>query len=380
MPRSIQPALRGTNIVRFSRAWHDPEWDRFLAECPAGHHQQTSLWGELKGCHGWQPVRVVVNRGPQILGGVQILKKRFGPLGWMGYVNYGPVLAPGQPELSDLLLQELDHVAAEEGLTYLVVMPPYEAHSFAGVLRRLGFRPKPNHMPPVGELKATLILDLSEDLEILQSRMRASTRRHLRRAAREGVLTMREGTEADVETFRKLMWALCERRGVTPSPPQKEFFAHLWRIFRPSGFVRLFIAERDGQAVTAAIVFPFGDTVRFWKVGWAGDHAKCFPNEFLYWEAIRWSKRHGYRYFDFVQIDTHLALALQQGAPVDWSTVSGRSWFKIGFGGNPVVLPETFYRFYRPALHLLARAGGSQVIESAKIGRLASRLWSGLEL
>ena len=109
---------------------------------------------------------------------------------------------------------------------------------------------------------------------------------------------MREGTEPDVETFRQLMWALCERRGTSPTPPQKDFFEHLWRTFQPSSFVRLFIAELGGRVISALLTIPFGDTVRAWKIGWAGDHAKSSPNAMLYWDAIRWSKRNGYRLFD----------------------------------------------------------------------------------
>jgi hypothetical protein len=191
-------------------------------------------------------------------------------------------------------------------------------------------------------------------------------------------VTVREGAGPDIETFRQLMWALCKRRGTSPTPPQKDFFEHLWRVFLPSGFVRLFIAELEGRVISAALTFPFGDTVRVWKIGWAGDHAKSFPNEMLYWEIIRWSKHNDYRFFDFVQIENSLARTLQQGAPVDWTSVGGTSFFKIGFGGSPVLLPEPYYRFYHPLLRIFAQAGGSKLIESPVVARLLGRFWSRL--
>jgi lipid II:glycine glycyltransferase (peptidoglycan interpeptide bridge formation enzyme) len=206
------------------------------------------------------------------------------------------------------------------------------------------------------------------------ARMRMTTRQHFRRAARKGV-TVREGTGPDVETFRQLMWALCERRGTSPTPPQKDFFEHLWRIFQPSGFVRLFIAELEGRAISAAVTFPFGETTRVWKIGWAGDHAKSFPNEMLYWEIIRWSKSNGYRFFDFVEIENGVARTLQRGEPVDWPSVGGPTLFKIGFGGSAVLLPEPYYRFYTPLLRIFARAGGNKLIESSLVARLLGRIW-----
>ncbi len=101
----------------------DPEWDRFLARCPDGHHEQTSLWGEVKGCYGWQPFRIVVSKGNQILGGVQVLTRRFGRWARIGYVMRGPSAVSNDPELLELILEQLDHAAARAKLAYLVVGP-----------------------------------------------------------------------------------------------------------------------------------------------------------------------------------------------------------------------------------------------------------------
>jgi peptidoglycan pentaglycine glycine transferase (the first glycine) len=360
--------------VRISREWHDPDWDSFLVSCPGGHHEQTSLWAKVKGFYGWQPFRIVVSREKQILGGVQVLTRPFRRWGRIGYVTRGPVVASNDPELIDFVLGQLDHAGVRERLAYLAVVLPYNGHVFEPGLNRLGFRVKPNVLPPSGLMTATLVLDLSSDLDSLMARMRRTTRKNIGRAARKGV-TVREGIGADVETFRRLMWALCERRGTSPTPPQKDFFEHLWKTFQPSGLVRLFIAELEGYVVSALVTFPFGNTVQAWKIGWAGDHAQDNPNEMLHWEAIRWSKLNGYRFFDFVSIEKDLAQRLQQGDPVDWNSVKGPSNFKVGFGGSPVLLPKPYYRFYHPILRFLGQAGGSKMIESAAVAGFLGRFW-----
>jgi peptidoglycan pentaglycine glycine transferase (the first glycine) len=362
--------------VRISRESHEREWDSFLARCPGGHHEQTSLWGEVKGFYGWRTFRVIVSRANRIVGGVQLLTRTLGRWGRIGYVMRGPSAIAHDPELIELILGQLDHAAVSEKLAYLVVVPPYNGRVFEPGLVRLGFRQKPNHLPPQGVMTATLLLDLSADLDCLMAGMRPRMREHLRRATRAGV-TVREGTGADVETFRQLMWALCERRGTSPTPPQKDFFERLWQIFQPWGFVRLFIAELEGRVISAALTFPFGDTVRIWKIGWAGDHAASSPNAMLYWEAIRWSKRSGYRLFDIVQIENSLARSLQRGDPVDGTSVSGMSLYKIAFGGSPVLLPEPYYRSYHTLVSIFMQAGGRKLIESPPVASLLGRFWSG---
>ena len=369
-------ALEGCT-VRISREGRDSAWDSFVARCPGGHHEQTSLWGEVKGVYGWQSFRIVVTRENEILGGVQVLTRCVGRWGRIGYVSRGPLAASGDPELVHFILGQLDQAAVRERLAYLAVVLPYNGHVFEPVLHRLGFRQKPDVLPPSGVTTATLLLDLAADVDTLMAGMRASTRRNVRVAARQGV-TVREGTGRDVETFRQLMWALCERRGSAPAPPQKDFFEHLWRIFHPLGFVGLLIAELEGRAISAVLIFPFGDTVRFWKIGWAGDHAKSFPNELLYWEAICWSKRRGYRFFDIVSVEKSLALKLRRGDPVDWTSVKGTDHFKLGFGASPVVLPEPYYRFYHPLLRILAHAGGRRLLESPAVAHLLGRFWGRL--
>jgi lipid II:glycine glycyltransferase (peptidoglycan interpeptide bridge formation enzyme) len=363
--------------VRTSRELRDPDWDNYLSTCPGGHHEQSSLWGEVKSHYGWKPVRIIFNKGKRIIGGAQILTRSLGRWGKIGYVSRGPSGISDDPELTDLILRQLDSTSAKEKLAYLAVVLPYNGQGFEPGLNRLGFRRKPDVLPPGEVMTATLLLDLSPDVDSLMAGMRMSTRQNVRRAVKRGV-TVREGGAHDVETFRELMWALCKRRGISPSPHQKGFFERLWNAFHPAGYVRLFMAELDGRVVSAGLTFPFGDTVRIWKIGWAGDQAKSSPNELLYWEAIRWSKLNGYRFFDFVSIENSLARTLKTGDPVDWSSIKGPSNFKLGFGGNPTLLPDPYYRFYHPILRAFGRAGGSRLVESRAVERYLGRFMSGL--
>jgi hypothetical protein len=365
----------GVGQLRVSSGPQDAAWDDFVARCPGGHHEQTSRWAQVKACYGWESMRVLRSRDGQIVAGAQVLVRPFSRWGRIGYVTRGPLVS--DPALVPAVVHDLHAAARRARLTYLAVVPPYNGHAFVPAFEALGFWRKPDVIPPSGLMTATLLLDLTDELDSMLARMRRKTRQHLRRGQREGVV-VREGVERDVETFRELMWALCLRRGTSPSPPQRDFFANVWKFLHPAGLVKLFVAELGGQPVSALLTFAFGDAVRAWKIGWAGDHGDQSPNEVVYWEAIRWAKRQGYRLFDFVWIEDDLARTLLRGDPVRWDVADGMSFFKVGFGGVPTLLPAPCCNFYNPMLRAVLKVGGRHVIGSTTFARLAGRLWGGL--
>ncbi len=352
----------------------DARWDEFVAHCPGGHHEQTSLWGRVKSLYSWEPFRVIISQNGTIVGGAQVLKRRLRWIGNIGYVTRGPLASSQDPDLAEVVVSELDRAAKREKLNYLVIVPSYSGHLFVPLLQRLNFVIKPDYLPPGSVMCATSILDLTKDLDQILSRMRRATRRHLRSGLSSG-MTLREGGADDIETFRCLMWALCDRRGDSPTPPQKDFFHNLWKVFHPQGQVKIFLVEYEGKPVSAVIAFPFGDTVRVWKMGWAGDHAKLGPNALLYWEVIKWSKENGYRFFDFVMLDVQSAKALLRGEIPHSSSTSGMSFFKMGFGGQTLLLPDPYYKLYNPYAMFFARWGGNKLLASKLAARAASLFW-----
>lgn len=358
--------------VQVSTSADDDEWDRFVAASPHGFHEQTSLWSQVKAIYGWQPLRLTL-RGPEgILAGVQILVRTVRGKYRVGFASRGPMVSSPDPQRLSHIAAEICRVARKEKVTYLAIAPPYRGESVATALRSAGFRRKPESLPPGSVMSATLLVDLSPDFDTLQARMRPQVRQHIRLAQRKGV-TVREGGQPDVETFRQLMWTLCARRGVSPTPPEKDFFQNLWALFAPRGWVRIFLAEIAGRPVAALWVFSFGDSARVWKAGWSGEFADSRPNNLLYWEAIRWAKQNGFRWFDLVGIERPLGQQLLAGAAIDWANVAGPSNFKIGYGGEPMVLPETCYRFLNPPAQLFLRAGGHRLLESPRLASLLER-------
>src|SRR6187551_2148455 len=82
--------------VAVSHGAVDPEWDDFVAKTRAGHHLQTSRWGQVKATVGWRAKRLIARRGGLIVGGCQVLMRRVPLVGSVAYVPRGPLTAePG---------------------------------------------------------------------------------------------------------------------------------------------------------------------------------------------------------------------------------------------------------------------------------------------
>lgn len=353
--------------VRVSRELQDPEWDAFLASTPGGHHVQSSLWAQVKMGLGWRAVRFVVTQGDQIVAGAQILMRPITFAGAIGYVPKGPLLAVNDFKLVQLVLNTLDGVARANKVRYLVVQPPDNDQILAQQLGVLGMQPAAKAVAPI----ATVMIDLTQELDDILNQMKSKTRYNIRLGQRKGVM-VREGAEEDVPAFFHLL-ALTGDRQAFSSYPQ-EYFRELWRIFEPGGHVKLFVAECEGEAVSAALAIPFGDKVIYKRGGWSGHHGDKRPNEVLHWAAIRWAKSQGYQYYDFDGIDLDVARLLVQGEPFPNSAIQSVTRFKLGFGGDVYLFPEAYSYVYHPWLRWAYKTVFPRVANSRGVEIVLDRL------
>jgi peptidoglycan pentaglycine glycine transferase (the first glycine) len=104
--------------------------------------------------------------------------------------------------------------------------------------------------------------------------------------------------------------ATSQRQHFTARTYSYAYYVQLWRVFRPHGYVKLFLAEYAGEAVSVKLVIPFGNVVLSSKRGWSGHHGSHKPNEILEWSVIQWAKAQGYRYCDLGGISLKVARAL----------------------------------------------------------------------
>jgi lipid II:glycine glycyltransferase (peptidoglycan interpeptide bridge formation enzyme) len=349
----------------------DMDWDHFVASQPGGSTDQSTIFARARGTAGWEPWLLTLKLENAIVGGALILRKHVRGLGSILYVSRGPVCRPG----ANFVLatcKELDRAMTRLFGIYCVVVPPFHADHLMGQLEQVGWRPKPESLPPSGLIVATLLLDLRQDTLSILKQMRGSTRRDIRRSMESELRVSEEGPEA-IGRFFWLMSQLCKRRGVKPQPASSRTFEQLWRELGPHGYCRMFIGHLHGEDVSGAFALAFGKTFAVTKVGWSGAHEKTRPNHRIWWECILWAKEHGFETFDFVQILPHHAQALLRGETVHdhyW----GVTMFKAGFGGALAFSPPPLYSVRHPLLRPLFYLGGQRIVKSSWLHKIARRL------
>ena len=169
--------------------------------------------------------------------------------------------------------------------------------------------------------------------------MRATTRRRVRQARKQGV-TVRTGRAADLPALQSIIEATARRQGFRPYPA--DYYRRLWDLFGAAGQARLLIAEHRDVPLSAMLLIAFGDTVIYKIGGWAGvTGSPPGASELMHWTAITWAHDAGYRHYDFEGIPIDVARAVRNGNPGN-PPAQGVAFFKLGFGGDPVLYPGTY--------------------------------------
>lgn len=327
---------------------YDPVWDRFVEKAEGGSHVQTSEWAQAKAILGWKAVRVTIWQNSDIVAGAQILMRRIPIIGIVGHIHRGPLGISGSGELTSLLLGEIEKTAKQYKVSTLFVQPPYGAENLASQLPKKGFRKC--HIALA--YTSTVLVDISEDEEILWKRLRRTLRQDIKRGERGGI-HIREGKEQDLPCFYNLLKATCSKHGIHPEP--EEFFEKLWQISYPSGHVRIFLAEMKGEILSALLVIPFGDTLTLKRIGWNGRQKKLSPSKTLYWEVFKWAKSNRYRYCDFDGLTSAVANRVCEDGNLTEEIKQTPDFLKLSYGGRVVNIPGVYENTYDPVRRWILR-------------------------
>lgn len=323
-------------VIHTSDASNEPAWDAFLAATPGGHHVQTSLWAQVKAVVGMNAVRVLATMDGKIIGGGQILIQRLPLLGSVGYVQRGPVVSIDDASLRESLINSIKDVARELGVRHLTIQPPPNGLDLESTLVQSGFQRTDQAVSP----SASTIVDLQPALDAIMARMHKKTRYNIRLGARRG-MTVRQGEEADFAVYHKMAESTALRQGFRPYP--MEYYATMWRVLSPHGYLRFTVVENEGEVVAAQFAVPFGDTIVNKLPVWSGQRGGDHPNEVLHWDVIEWGKDHGFRFYDLEGIDMTAAHAILNGEPLPPDLEHSVTKFKLGFGGDVRIFPGTYF-------------------------------------
>lgn len=325
-----------------------PAWDRHAATWPGGDLVQTARWAATKRALGFTMAQAVLPGPGSPQGGGWITIRRFGPLGAVGYVSRGPLLAPGAESRAPELLDALERTARTHRVRHLIVQPPEGGEAVERALATRGYAPGALEVAPT----ATVRIDLAQDLERILARMSASQRSHVRRSERAGVV-VRQGGDADVARFHALHEATGRRHGFRPLT--RDYLERQWQALHPPGHVQIFLASHEDRLLAGIWVSAFGASVTYRLPGWSGNDPKLYPSAACFWAAIRWAKAQGYRWFDFGGLERRHAQALVEGTEPPASFHDSPDAMKVRFGGEPLLLPQAWQRSLVPLVWPVVR-------------------------
>jgi lipid II:glycine glycyltransferase (peptidoglycan interpeptide bridge formation enzyme) len=191
------------------------------------------------------------------------------------------------------------------------------------------------------QFRNTVQLDLQPEEEDLLMRMKSKTRYNIRLAKRRGV-HVRQGDAADID----LLYQMYAHTAVRDDFLIREqgYYQAVWEAFFKANLATPLIAEVDGQAVGAAVIFHFAKRAWYFHGMSLDEHREKMFNYLLQWEAMLLARQAGCHTYDM------------WGAPdefTDTDPLWGVYRFKDGFGGQVVRTLGAWDYPNRPALYRL---------------------------
>ncbi len=312
-------------------------WEKFINDHPQNHILQTSSWGELKSGFGWSPC--FVRQGNL---GAMVLFRRL-PLGLsIAYIPRGPV---GQGDWQTFW-EAMDQLCLREKAIFLKVEPDIWEPADKDLINRQfpGFRETDQTIQPPRTIMVNL--DASEE-EILMA-MKSKTRYNIRLAERKNVF-VRPST--DINTFHQMMLTTGNRDDF--GIHNLAYYQRAYTIFSQTNDVVLLLAEYKDQPLAGLMAFAHGDTAWYFYGASTNQERNRMPTYLLQWEAMRWAKNKGCKYYDLWGVPDYPEKTLEDQFIKRSDGLWGVYRFKRGFGGDLRRTIGAWDRVYRQGLYKL---------------------------
>lgn len=304
-------------------------WNRFLIENSEGFLQSFE-WGDFQKKFGKKVWRFEVEQQGSILAEAQIIKEIFYlkkslalPFCFF-YIPFGPIFkkelcSVDKQEAFNLILEQVQILAQKKRAIFLRIEPlnPLPQNvALSSAVKRL-------------QPQKTLILNIEKPIEQLLKDFHYRTRYNIKLAKRKGIsLRLIDNSEKDIAKYSNVFYGLlsntAKRQGFAIYP--RLYYQSLLNINTQDFQTKLFLAEYQGEILTANIVIFFGKMATHIHGCSAYKHRALKAPNFLQWEQILEAKNKACSSYDFWGIDT--------------KKYPGVTSFKKGFGGQELEYPQ----------------------------------------
>ena len=321
---SVQPPENGGRIKSLKTA--------DLSVCDeAESFLQSGFWGAFKARYGWTPRAFLAefeceNEKAEIESKpLLVLHRRLAPAFSLAYIPWGPELPPfffnADRNLILGKLAELLRKALPKDTVFIRFDPPWYCTD-----DKVRFCLSPPFVRSSADIQApdTVIVDLSQPLELIMEQMKPKWRYNARLAIKKGVTVRRAGVEESV-VFYRLLEETAARDGIAIHGYNyyRDILESDWYMgVKPD--IRLYLAEHDGE-ILAGIVTLFRGSYAVYLYGASSDKKRNLMAPYaLQVKAMEDAKEFGCDDYDLF------------GIPPDENPshpMAGLYRFKTGFGG-----------------------------------------------
>jgi len=236
-----------------------------------------------------------------------------------------------QNKILELVANEIKKIAKQEKIIFFRIAPVNNIDN--KFLKNNNFI-QPKILTNLIEPENTLILDLEKSKDELLKAMHQKTRYNIKLAERKGVKIKQE---KNINIFYNLIKETAKRDKINIF--NKNYYENL--LNNKNLNITQFIAEYNNNFLASIININYGDTVTYFYGASSNEKRNLMPNYLIQWEAIKWAKKNGYKYYDFWGINEN-----------NWA---GITRFKKGFSGKEInfigafdyVLNKKWYNIFR---------------------------------
>ena len=249
------------------------------------------------------------------LDGVNMWIKKIPFLGTLAKIQR-PTTLPYLPQLIPLLKKHhVTRVAVEPTLD----TNPEQYQQYIKSLSKFFYIHKEPFLPT-----KTICVDLTPSEKIIFQKFTEAKRRAVRKATKHGVIVKESTDIKDLLLVKNKSAGFLG--GITTYGIDK-----LWDIFYPKN-ATILLASYRGQIIGGILLLFWEDVAYYWIAGATKKGKKLFAPTLLVWEALKVSKKHKMKWFDFIGV-------WDERLPRKNTEWKGFSKFKEGFGGQTLLYP-----------------------------------------
>lgn len=318
------------------------QWSDFVFNHPQGNIFQTpemfDVFIAVKNNH---PVLTAVTNGDNEIVGVlaAVIQREYS--GFLGkftsrsIIRGGPLILDNNEEVLDIILKEYNK-AINKRVIYSQFRNLWDKEGHENIFERYNFKFE-DHLD--------ILIDLKQSENDLKQRMHKERKHNIRRAINKGTIFKELKEPKEIEEAIKLIQETYNR--IKLPLAHQSFFKQAYDILFPKKMIRYFGAFNQEKIIGTRIVLLYKEHVYDWYAGSSYKDRNKYPNDFLPWEVVLWSKINGYKIFDF-------GGAGKPGKPY------GVRNYKLKFGGQ-LVNYGRYVKIHKPI--------------PMKIGKLGLKLW-----